>query len=73
MLACAQEQIYNKAVTGKMKHKILASLCQQNFVLYQEVAKHAHNLSKVNLTFIEPVTLHPYFYYRISHRTQNSR
>ena len=46
MLACAQEQIYNKAATGKMKQKILASLCQQNTVLYAEVAKHAGNLSK---------------------------
>jgi len=46
MLACAQEQIYNKAATGKMKQKILASLCQQNSVLYAEVAKHASSLSK---------------------------
>lgn len=52
MLACAQEQIYNKASSGKMKAKILAGLCQQNAILYEDVAKHSGNLSKV-LTVIK--------------------
>ena len=47
MLACAQEQIYNKATSGKMKAKILAGLCQQSAILYEDVAKHSGNLSKV--------------------------
>ena len=47
MLACAQEQIYNKASSGKMKAKILSGLCQQSAILYEDVAKHSGNLSKV--------------------------
>ena len=52
MLACAQEQVYNKASSGKMKNKILASLSQQIVVLYSEVAKNAHKLSKVGSVFL---------------------
>ena len=47
MLACAQESIYTKAKTGKMKQKTLAQVCQQCHGLYADVAKCAERLSKV--------------------------
>ena len=49
MLACAQESIYTKAKTGKMKHKTLASVCQQAHDLYLDVSKSAEHLSKVDI------------------------
>lgn len=49
MLACAQESIYTKAKTGKMKQKTLAQVCQQCHGLYADVAKCAERLSKVAL------------------------
>ena len=48
MLACAQESIYTKAKTGKMKQKTLAQVCQQCHGLYADVAKCAERLSKVS-------------------------
>jgi len=56
MLACAQEQIYNKASSGKMKAKILAGLCQQSAILYEDVAKHSGNLSKDLLAYSKAKT-----------------
>ena len=51
MLACAQESIYTKAKTGKMKQKTLAQVCQQCHGLYADVAKCAERLSKVEFYF----------------------
>jgi len=51
MLACAQESIYTKAKTGKMKQKTLAQVCQQCHGLYADVAKCAERLSKDLLSY----------------------
>ena len=50
MLACAQESIYTKAKSGKMKHKTLAQVCQQCHELYADVARSADRLSKVTIS-----------------------
>jgi len=56
MLACAQESIYQKAKSGKMKDKTLASVCQQAHDLYLDVAKSADILSKVITTILRDRT-----------------
>lgn len=46
MLACAQEQIYQKASRGGMKENVLAKLCEQAYNLYKESNRHSQQISK---------------------------
>merc|ERR1711892_810565 len=45
-LACAQEAVYTHAKSGRMKQGTIAKVCQQAYLLYSDVTKHADKLGK---------------------------